>query len=434
MSTLQELLNLGLVEIGSDDSRFEKMQSASAALAVKFEEDPNVLVPATLIALDETTDENDPLFDLVEDMVTSEWKTLRNTHVNRPQSLLRSIIIDAIANSVVADAQTAAVVWNTAVSPLRHQQVRLGKASTVLESILTGACKLAEQEAIVRAGFVAIAPQKRRKKSQSQGKAQFSLSATINDDDVLSDVARSAGPQHPQSPNLDNPNPHWPNQNNVWANEFVTRMATALSKAVNLGNARLAESLGEELARYLGEFEKQLAEQFRDVEQLQGDIVQTQESSRMRLDVLWWSEALYSPLMQVGYRELGSSVAAVAAAIDLSNIVPALSPASVAYVLDETLRRASVSTRDSKQSVQEFLDDVVDARVQFGENLPAAPTSNVRLPLIDLVGEATAGSKVPADAIRQRAGVDPALLLSPGEFAMWIFRCVQAKRLVEALR
>ena len=32
MSTLQELLNLGLVAIGSDDSRFAKMEAAGAAL------------------------------------------------------------------------------------------------------------------------------------------------------------------------------------------------------------------------------------------------------------------------------------------------------------------------------------------------------------------------------------------------------------------
>lgn len=434
MSTLHKLLNLGLVEIGSDDLRFEKMQSASVALAAKFEEEPSVLVPATLVALDEMTDENEPLFDLVEELVASEWKTLRNTHVNRPRVLLRSIIIDAIANSAANNAKIAAVVWNTAASPIRHQQVRLGKASTALKDLLTGASKLAENEAVVRAGFVASAPKKRRRKAPSQEKAQFSLSAAINDDDVLPNVARSTGPQHPQSPNLDSPNPHWPNQNQHWANEFATRMATALSKAVNLGNARFAESLGEELARYLGEFEKQLTEQVRDVEQLQSNMVQTHESSRMRLDVLWWSEALYSPLLEVGYRELDSSVAAVAAAIDLSNIVPALSPASVAYILDETLRRAFASTGDNGQPVQDFLDDVTKARVDFGEQLPLTPTNSVRLPLIDLVGEAADGSTVSADTIRQRAGVDPELQLSTGEFAMWIFRCAQANRLVEALR
>ena len=428
MSTLQELLNLGLVEIGSDDSRFEKMQSASAALTAKFKEEPSVLVPATLVALDETTDENDPLFDLVEDMVASEWKTLRNTHVNRPRALLRSIIIDAIANSVV-DPQTAAIVWNTAVSPMRHQQVRLGKASSVLEGILRRAGLVAEQEAVGRAGFVASAPKKRRRKAPAQEKAQFSLCATINDGDVFADVACSAGPL--QGLDLNSPNPHWPNQNPHWANEFATRMATALSKAVNLGNARFAESL----ARYLGEFERKLREQLSDVEQLQGNMVQTHESSRVRLDVLWWSEALYSPLMGVGYRELDSSMAAVVAAIDLSNIVPALSPASVVYVLDETLRRAfDWAGHGRRQPVHKFLDDVAKAQGDFAEHLPTAPTNNVRLSLIDLVGEAAGGSTVSADTIRQRAGVDPELLLSPGEFAMWIFRCKQSNRLVEALK
>ena len=77
---------------------------------------------------------------------------------------------------------------------------------------------------------------------------------------------------------------------------------------------------------------------------------------------------------------------------------------------------------------------MANAQVDFGEHLPTAPTNNVRLPLIDLVGEAAIGSTVTADAIRQRAGVDPGLPLSPGEFATWIFRCAQANRLVEALR
>ena len=52
MSTLQELLNFGLVAIGSDDSRFEKMKSASSSLLAKFKEDPSLLIPATLISLD----------------------------------------------------------------------------------------------------------------------------------------------------------------------------------------------------------------------------------------------------------------------------------------------------------------------------------------------------------------------------------------------
>lgn len=437
MSSLQELLNLGLVDIGSDDSRFDKMQSASSALLAKFKDEPSLLIPATLISLDEGIDENDRILELVENLVVAEWKTLRNTHVNRPRELLRSIIIDSLAAAVNGSHDSAGVVWNSAVSPLRHRQVRLGRAAPVIENLLKGASKLAEQEAIMRAGLPATVPQKKqsRKKPPSSEKVEFNISASISDDDVFADVARSAGPNHPQNQKLYNPNPNWPNQHQPWANEFATRMATALSKAVNLGSARIAESLSEQLARYLGDFEKQLTEQIREVEQSQSEILQVHDASRMRLDVLWWSDALYSPLLQVGYRELGLHVAAVAAAVDLSSIVPALVPSSVCYVLGETLLRLSQLKEDSiERSVLEYLEGISEANIEFGDRLPTLSTNSMRLPLINLVGEAAKGSRVDPDAIRQCAGIDPSLVLSPAEFAMWVFRGIQANRLVEVLR
>lgn len=427
MSSLQELLNLGLVDIGPDDTRFEKIQSASSDLSSKFKDDPSILVPATLVALDETVDEKDPLFDLVEDIVAGQWKTLRNTHINRPRELLRSVIIDAIADSVTSDPQTAAAVWHTAASPLRHRQTRLGKAATVIESILKGASEYAEREAIIRAELVPSAPKRRGKKTQAtKGKIKLDITSILSEDDVFDNIAQSAGPNHPQSQSLENPNPQWPNTGQPWAHEFVTRMAAALMKAVNLGVARL----GKEFADYLDGFEKQLSGEVLKVEELQKDILQTHHSSRMRLDVLWWSQALYSPLIQVGYRDLKPEIAAITAAIDLANIVPALSPTSVVYVLDESIRRVNESTSNNEQSIQAFLDNITGTGADFGEYIPAVSTSERRGQLIDLVGEANSGTKVTPEAIRQYTGVNPELALSPGEFSMWIFRCIQANRLV----
>src|SRR5207244_1298178 len=93
MSTLQELLNLGLVDIGADDSRFAKMEAAGTALVERLKSEPSLVIPAALIAVDHDADENDPTFVLVEDLVIDNWKTMRNTHQNRPRELLRSIII-----------------------------------------------------------------------------------------------------------------------------------------------------------------------------------------------------------------------------------------------------------------------------------------------------------------------------------------------------
>ena len=118
MSTLQELLSLGLVPIGSDDSVFGKIEAASAALVEKLKENRSLLIPATLIALDHDIHEDAPPLPLVEKLLIEEWRTLRNTHVNRPRELLRSITIDALAEAIkVASGHTpiAVALW---ISPV----------------------------------------------------------------------------------------------------------------------------------------------------------------------------------------------------------------------------------------------------------------------------------------------------------------------------
>ena len=92
---------------------------------------------------------------MVEDMLTKEWNTLRNTHVNRPCALLRSIIIDALSKVTSSWPEAAGAVWNTATNRLRHGQVSLGNATDVVIRLLTTASEHAEAEAISRAGLVA---------------------------------------------------------------------------------------------------------------------------------------------------------------------------------------------------------------------------------------------------------------------------------------
>ena len=435
MSILQELLNVGLVDIGSDDSRFEKMQSTSTALAARFKEKPGLLVPATLISLDEDVDENDPMFALVEDLVVTGWKTLRNTHVNRPRSLLRSIIIDALAASLHGDPRVASVVWNTAAGLLRHGQARLGKAGPVIELLLREAGAIAEAEAVAGAGLPAPGSKKHSRKNASSKKVAPSPTGAIKSEDILADVAGAVGPQIPVVPNLENPNPNWPTSPQPWANDFTPRMATALTKAVNLGTSRLSKSLSEQMVGYLGELEGRFAEEGRDLDQLQTDLTQAHESSRMRLDVLWWSYALYSPSRQLGYRELPLPVAAVAAALDVARIVPPLTPASVCYVLGETiLRIARAPDGDNKRSLSSYLEALADAKTDLGDGMPGLPPGDARWALVDMVGEAARGARVLPEVVRSRTGIDAALALSPAELSMWVFRGVQANRLVESLR
>lgn len=431
MNMLQDLLNLGLVDIGSDDSRFAKMESAAQKLSKQFEDSPALMVTATLVALDEEVHEDDPFFELVEGLVIDEWKTLRNTHVNRPRELLRSIAMSALFAPATDDPERSAIVWNTAASRLVHDQTRLGKAAGLLQQSFEAAFATAEHEALRRAGMVPVAPKKRRRKKPTASTPEdLSLTGAIEKDDLLQDVARAAGPQFPQSQALSNdPNPHWSNKAQHWSHEFTPRMTEALVKAVNLGTTRLAESIATELAAHVAAMDQHLQQQLGQVESLQSKLAESEEAGRMRLDVLWWSQARYSPLQNSAYSRLPAAAAALAAAVDLTTMVPAVAPASVAHVLGETMAACSgverISLLDHLKQLKESPPTGLD------EALPAGNTNAVRVPLLELVAEIAGGSSISDNELRTRAGVDPGLMLDAAELAMWLFRELQAHRVAE---
>lgn len=427
MTLLQELLNLGLVDIGSDDSRFGKMQAASTALSTQFQKSPELLITATLVSLDEDINEDNQFFELVEKLVIDEWNTLRNTHVNRPRQLLRSIAISALASATSEDPKRSGIVWNTAAARLIHNQTHLGKASVLIEKLLGDAFSTAESEALQRAGMISVATKRshRKRKASSPPEAP-SLGGVIKSDDVLKDVARAAGPQNSQGEALNEPNRYWPSQGQPWSNEFTPLMTAALVKAVNAGTSRLADSISSNLAA----MEEHLLNQLGEVEALQSKLAESTASGRMRLDVLWWSQARYSPSQKTGYGQLSSAAAALAAAVDLTTLVPPLAPASVTHVLGETV--AAFAPREPA-SVVEYLAQLREAGPGLGDVLPTGDTNKSRVPLIEVVTEAVHGGDASDEILRSRAGVDPKLLLEPAEFATWLFRELQALRIVEDL-
>lgn len=414
MSTLQQLLNLGLVDVGADDSRFEKLQASAVALAAKIQETPELLIPSTLLSLDDAIDEGDPMFALIEQLVTAEWKTLRNSHVNRPRELLRAVAIDSISSTIEGAPENAAIVWNTAASLLRHKQCRIGRADPVVAPLLMRAARDAEAAGVARMNLAESSDETAGDQSE---RAQLRVDSDLTDDEIIADIARAVGPQYPPVPTLPSPNPHWSNAGTPWSNEYTPRMTAAMVKAVNLGTSRVVESLTTELES----LQKHLAD-------AQSQTIRSAISSRVRLNVLWWSESLYSPSLQLGYREVALPVAAAAAAVDLAAIVPPLSPASVSYLLGEALHRiAQLAQANGRHSVISFLHELATAKPSI--ELAASLKSNSRTPLLTVAAEACTGTKISASQLHARCGVDADLQLSPPEFAMWLFRDLQARRL-----
>lgn len=437
MSILQDLLNLGLVEIGGDDSRFAKMEAAATTLVERLTRAPALVIPATLVAIDFDADEDDPIFALVEDLVIDNWKTMRNTHQNRPRQLLRSVIVHALSVLAEGNPEMAAVVWNTANSPVNHGQARLGKETPIVSALLQRLGKQAEDEAALRARLVEPSPGKRRAKQLPDTAPVPTIRpfAPLKDAELLQDVARSAGPQDPLGQAPPDPNPHWPNQGPPWAQQFTPRMTAALVKAVNLGMQRVSASAGEAIQAHLKDIEQRLGDYLKGVETARAEVVAAQKAAQIRLDVLWWAEARYSPTLMQGYRELTGGVAAVAMAYDLSQLVPPLAPASVTYVLGETV--AALTRRDGNplpqtHRVEALLSELRTSGSDLRKLVPGAATHDGRVPLLELTSEAIGGSSVSGEDVCRRAGIDPSLEIPLSSFAMWTFRDMQARRLTGA--
>ena len=419
MSTLQELLNLGLVNIGSDDSRFAKMEATGAVLVKHLLSNPWLVIPATLIAIDRDADEDDPILTLVDELLVNEWKTIRNTHVNKPRELLRSIIIHALSVLGTSNPIMAALIWQTAFSPTNHDQARLGKEEKLVRKLLQDFYNRAEDAASARASFSEPPPDKRQDRELSKFYTQ------LQDKDIVTDIECSTGPQNRAGTQSKDPNPHWTDSAPDWSYEFAPRMTAALVKAVNLGMKRVLGSIDKELQSQRNELEQRLTSHW--------DTIQT--SADDRLNVLWWSEAKYSPSLRLGYREMQRAVTAVTMAHDLSMLVPAIAPTSVTYVLGEAV--AAISQYDSKPepwSVETLLNALCTSNSGLREVIPDITTTNGRVPLFELVAKAIAGNRVAREDVSGRTGIDPGLEISLPDFSMWMFRDIQARRLVEELR
>lgn len=417
MSTLQELLNLGLVDIGSDDSRLAKLQDTATSLAKHLRDNPEFVIPATLISIDREVDEDEPLLKVVDTMLVNEWKTIRNTHTDTPRELLRSIVIDALALLGTKEPELASIIWQTAVSPINHKQANIGKEQELVAEMLWGFQSKFEDEAISRAGR-AEPPKKARATSKGFQYTQ------IQGKDIVGDIGGSAGPHDRDGTGYKDPNPHWPSSGHEWSYEFTPRMTQAVARAVNIGMKRVSTAANKELLVHRENLEQRLSIQF-----------ETRRARQTELDVLWWSKAKYSPSLRKGYREIESAVAAVLMARDISALVPAMAPASVAHVLGESV--AAISHNDPRYE-QRTVESLLDSLRSNGANLRGmiaySETVNGRVPLLEVVSAVVHGHGITREYVIQRTGVTPELELSLPDFSMWVFRDMQARRLVEEIR
>ena len=131
------LLQAGLLEaLGDDDLRRKRAEAA----AVKTGEWLGLagrphLASAVMLTIDESGEPRGTAFDHAEECLLHEWPTLRNAFPERPNELLRAIVLQGVDRAVAADPDLAAAAWYV-TRTVREMSISAGRWTPVVEGVI----------------------------------------------------------------------------------------------------------------------------------------------------------------------------------------------------------------------------------------------------------------------------------------------------------
>jgi hypothetical protein len=337
----------------------------------------------------------------------------------------------------------AAILWLTAADAL--PLVRLGKEEAAVRGMLETLAVRTEEATLVTPSMPDGA---------ADGQLVFKLEPpaavtpptprTVNRQQLLTRVAATAGPQGRDGKPIPNANPQWSNAAGSWSYDFSDRMTAiiadeldALAKECAKHPVALSQQLHASQTALLKTLNDALTSQQRWVQEAVKATEARHQTGQLRLNALWWSEALYSQSLRCGYRELPPVLAAVVMAIDLLGQVTMPTPASVGHLLAEAVHRLPKAGFEKEFPLSELLDTLreVRGRLPKGWTGPlVVPPPEGRLSLRDLVVLALGDQEWDLAKNMRQAGLTGEIAMSLPVLARACFRQEQAIRLAGGIR
>ncbi|HEY8035971.1 MAG TPA: GTPase-associated system all-helical protein GASH [Methylobacter sp.] len=417
---LTELLHAGLIEnLNGDDERFSKIKQAAKTVAEELGEQPMLLIRAILAGLDADIPEDDPALAQAHQALVAEWKAVRSVFPDMPVNLLRAILLDA-CNQAAEEDNNAAILWLTAADTL--PLLRLGKEEAVVRNRLETWAKCAEEKALTGLALF------------GNGTAQITIeevkpieiteyeSFKVNRDELLQKVSEAVG----------NPT----NNNGLQHTTFTQNIPPLLADELDASSLDFSDTLSrtnKQVQTYLTQLTERVNEALNSQQRW---VQETRQSDQIRLNALWWSEALYSSSVRCSYRELAPAIATVVMAVDLLNEVAKPTPASVGYLLAEAVNRLPDASFTQKLSLQDLLTTLDQARQRLTKDwleTLAAPPDTGRLSLRDAAVLVLTGKMQDFAAVLNRVGATGEFKMSLPQFAQALFRQEQAVQLAGEL-
>ena len=430
---LTELLNAGLIEkLDGDDEKFAKIEQAAQTVAQELRDQPPQLIRAILAGLDPEIAEDDPILVRADQALVAEWRAVRSVFPDMPVNLLRAILLDA-CNQVAEEENNAAILWLMAADTL--PLLRLGREEATVRKMLEAWARCAEEKALAGLAMINVEAEQVTVVDLKFPKTTALESPKVNREGLLLRVAAAVGPSNEQGVALTDPNPHWSQQQQHWSFQFAPRMQKLLADELDTLATKFSESqLVEikEIKTYLTKLTKTVNESLITQQRWVQD---TRQADQIRLNSLWWSEALYSSSLRCSYRDLEPAIATVVMAVDLLNEVTQPTTASVAYLLAEAVNRLPDANFSQKLSLQTLLETLGKARGRLDNEwlkTLAAPPETGRLSLRDGMVLVLTGKAQNIEATLERMGARGESELSFPRFAQALFRQEQAVQLAGA--
>ena len=420
-SVLTRFLKAALIDIGGDDSKFLKIEAAAGEVAKRLVKTPTRAFAFALVAFDGDVKDDEPVVVEVIGILSDKWPTHYNTIGGSPIAVVRGIILAGLEEAASKSDPIAATIVYLArnVLPFTPAGQERGLWADLLATLGERVERAAEQawmtpdEIKVSPTALAIAP-------VEVPVTYFRLDKVK----LAKAFEAAAGPHDEAGTAPENPNPYWPGSNQSWVSGFGGRAADAVATAVDpalkckVGPIDLAAALGP----IADAFNTQITEALQAVASASSGL-------QRRTALLWWKEALYSPSLQLTYRDITAEEAAATMAFDLVSTCPAATPLSVAYFLKET-----VASLPAVQDAQpRALIDITKTLAQASATAPLRQAilefdfTEGRGPVIALLTRSSIEALTDED-FRDRTGVPAATALTPPELAVWIFRELQALR------
>ena len=411
---LQTYLNNRLLEdIGSDDSRLERLRDAAGDLADVLRQDPGKAFAWAIVALDPRTPASDPTFGGIGDTLAARWRTYSNCFPGTPVTVFRAMILTALSAVSEDDARIAFALVSRNLLP----HLRLGIEAGAIQPVVDAAERSA-RDAVGREWGLGVDVPDPAELDMSEirpgdppktraGSLQASIEAAVGPTNSKGEASGTK------------PNPNWPNSPEAWAYEFAPRLASAVAGAIDAGLGSMRREATDATAAFSAAIEAYVEA---SVERVSG----LARASAMKTDLLWWRQAMYSAGVDSSYRSLPLAEAAPQMALDLHRQVPLFHPASVEHFLRESVAEVSNGPLRKKPLFElvRAVGQYEPLRARIAAEAPLAADGG-RGPLVTLLRDARAAG-ADAAAVEEATGIDGAAQITLADLAVIVFRELQA--------